>query len=82
MPRTFAIFDHFTSKMVIIVFLDISINVKSVEEFGSVINIQPVINDIFLGKYFNIVVSVDEVVQENSVTSDYGVGNSGNTAPS
>ena len=71
MPRTFAIFVHITSKIVIMVFLDIRINVKPVKEFGSIINIQPVNDSLTLLKYWNIRVSVNEVVQENSVTSDY-----------
>ncbi|PON95326.1 hypothetical protein TorRG33x02_088480 [Trema orientale] len=73
MPTASTKFVDFSSKLVIIVHFDISVNVKPVEESGSVINIQPVHNGPGLAEYLNIPVRVDEVVQENSVGSDYGL---------
>ncbi|PON95337.1 LOW QUALITY PROTEIN: hypothetical protein TorRG33x02_088590 [Trema orientale] len=72
MPTASAILVHLISKP-IIVFLDESVNVKPVEESRSVIHIHPVNNGLTLAEYLNIRVSVDEVVQENSVRSDYGL---------
>ena len=71
MSMTFTIIVHFTSKLVMIVCLDISISVKSIKEFGSIIIIQLLNNGLNLDRYLDIGVHVYMVVQENSVTSDY-----------
>lgn len=61
-PTASTIFLHFRNKIEIVKFFDESVIVKLIEEFRSIINIQPVVNDPTFAKYFHVSGSVNEVI--------------------
>lgn len=62
---------HITSKFEIKGFFEVSVNIEIAEWFGRVLKIQPQINGPILAKYFHVIFSVDKVVQQNGVGSDF-----------
>ena len=67
-PPSSAILVHSNRQWIIVILLDVRIVVELVEEFGRVLDVQPVVNCAALGQYLHVFAVVDEVVHK------YGVG--------